>query len=61
MKDLDGHCTVLLGPEGPEAAMGCSADHVLLGVVVAYTGSGLSHFLSAWASPIFRWVSLLNQ
>ncbi len=46
-KDLGGHYTLPLGPGGPGVTMGDSADHVLMGVVVAHTRSGLSHFFSA--------------
>ncbi len=46
-KDLSGNCTIPLNPGEPGAATGSSADHILVGVVVTYTESGLSHFFSA--------------
>ncbi len=60
-KDLGGQSTVPLGLGGPGATIGGFADHVLVGVLVAHTRSGLSHFFSSWTSPIFKWMSLLNQ
>ena len=50
---LDAGCRMKdLGLEGPGATMGGSADHVLVGVVVTYTRSGVSHFLNAWTTLI---------
>ena len=53
--------TVPLGPGEPEVAIGSFADHILVGVVVTYTGSGLGRFYNVWTSLIFKYVPLLTQ
>ncbi len=45
--ESNGHRTVHSGSGWPGVTMGSIADHILVGVVVACTGPGLSHFFSA--------------